>query len=74
MFQDRSTNSPIHEKAWLQVKGIIKWKLVFLTIINARLHTVIAKGYKDISKYVDPQLEACIFFVNQEHALEVVIK
>ena len=40
----------------------------------ARLHIMTTKGYKDISKYVDPQLEACIFFVNQEHALEMVIK
>ena len=48
--------------------------MVHLTRDNARLHAVIARGYKDISIVVDPQLEACIFIVNQEQALEVKVK
>ena len=35
---------------------------------------VIVKGYKDISKYDDPQLEACIYVVNLEQAFEEVFK
>jgi hypothetical protein len=35
---------------------------------------VIAKGYKDGYIFDDPQLEACIFMVNQEQAFEVVFQ
>jgi hypothetical protein len=48
--------------------------MVVFTKDNARLHIVIAKGYKDISKYDDPQLEACIYFVNQRQVFEKVFK
>ena len=40
----------------------------------ARLHIMTTKGYTDISKYDDPQLEACIFIVNQEQAFELVFE
>jgi hypothetical protein len=39
-----------------------------------RLHVVIAKGYKDECILNGPQLEACIFVVNQEKAFEVVFQ
>jgi hypothetical protein len=35
--------------AWVQLKGIIKWKMVVFTKDNARLHMVIAIEYKDVS-------------------------
>jgi hypothetical protein len=45
----------------------MKEKLVIVYIINARLHLMIVKGYKDECIFDDPQLmEACIFVVNQE--------
>ena len=35
---------------------------------------VIAKGYKDECIFDDPQLEVCIFVVNQEQAFEAVFQ
>ena len=32
------------------------------------------EGYKDVSILDDPQMEACIFVVNQEQAFEVFFK
>ena len=66
--------SPIIVLAWLQMKGIIKLKMVIFTRYNARLHTTLAKGYKVVSIYDGPQLEACIYVVNQEQAFEGLFK
>ena len=48
--------------------------MICFTRDNARLHIVTTKGYNDISKYDDPQLEACIFVVNQEQTFELVFE
>jgi hypothetical protein len=42
--------------------------------MDARLHVVIAKGYKDDYRFDGPLLEACKFVVNQEQAFEVVFQ
>jgi hypothetical protein len=52
----------------------IKENLVIRSKINARLHVVIAKGYKDEYILDGPQLEDCIFVVNQERAFEAVFQ
>jgi hypothetical protein len=44
--------------------------MVLSTRINASLHVVIAKGYKDEFIFYDPQLEACLFVIIQEHAFK----
>jgi hypothetical protein len=48
--------------------------MMFFTSINARLHMVTTKGYKDVSLFNDPQLEACILIVNQDQAFEVIFQ
>jgi hypothetical protein len=56
----------------LKIKWIINEKLVILSKINARLHVVIAKWYKDEYIFDGAQLETCMFIVNQEQSFEVV--
>jgi hypothetical protein len=42
--------------------------------MNARLHVMLVKGYKDECIFDDPNLEACILVVNQEQAFEAVFQ
>jgi hypothetical protein len=43
-------------------------------MFNARIHVVIAKGYKNEYIFDYPHLEACIYVVNQEQAFEAVFQ
>jgi hypothetical protein len=56
------------------MKGIVKWKMVSFPRDDAMLHTVIVKGYKNVSILDDPQLKACIFVVIQEQTFELIFK
>jgi hypothetical protein len=51
-----------------------KEKLAIRSKLYARLHVLIVKGYKDEYRFDDPQLETCIFVVNQEQAFEEVFQ
>jgi hypothetical protein len=42
--------------------------------MDARLHVLIAKGYKDEYRFDSPLLEACIFVVNQEQTFEEIFQ
>ena len=74
MYNKEDFKCPIIVLSWLQIQGIIKCKMVVFTRDNARLHTVIVKGYNDVSIIDDPQLKAYVFVVNQEQAFELVFK
>jgi hypothetical protein len=58
----------------LKYKWITKREIDNFLKINARLHVVTEKGYKDEYRFDVPQLEACIFIIHQEQAFEAVFQ
>jgi hypothetical protein len=55
----------------LKIKWIIK-REICSSLIKCKASCGICKRYKDECIFNDPQMEACIFIVNQEQAFEAV--